>query len=331
MEIPEVKRRGCGWRVILIGCLVLGVPIALLATSGLLPQTARSGESATKTADLRPTRTDAPQPPTATAAPSEPPATAQLTATASSATAVAQATLLTALYEQATLQAAATRSPGMTAIATPQEQTTGNDATLADFALVYSSAENGQQPVLGPIEMPSGDFIVTVTTDSRLSADVQTLSGECRTPASSLFDLSSGQASDRAEALFSSEGCEMLLSISDTLEPWTLTILPFSPTADVRDPADVLTSADEGLESVVGPILLADGIWRVTATTDGYLITKIKVVTGTCETSSGSLFTLRPGQASQGAEAAIVAQDCSILIVTYNVTTPWTLEFEQMR
>lgn len=331
MEIPEVKRRGCGWRVILIGCLVSGVSIGLFATSGLLPQSARPGESATKTADLRPTRTDAPQLPTATAAPSEPPTTAQQTATASSATAVAQATLLSALYEQATLQAAATRAPGMTAIALPDEQATDNDAALADFELVYSSAENGMQPVLGPIDIPGGEFIVTLKTDGRLSADVQTLGEECRTQAGRLFDLRPGQASGGAEALFSSDGCQILLSISNTLEPWTLTIRPYSLTADVRDPAEMLTSADEGLQAVVGPILLADGIWRVTATTDGYLIAKVITVTGTCDTSSSSLFNLRPGQASQGAEAAIVTQDCSILITTYNVSAPWTLEFEQLR
>ena len=211
------------------------------------------------------------------------------------------------------------------------EQAAEPQAAAAPPVLRISSAEAGLQPVLGPIRLPTGVYIVEATTAGYFIGDVQALAGECTTQSGTLFNLSAGQANSGAETLLASSGCEMLLSISNTREPWTLTFTPFDPAADVRNADDVIASAQEGLYAVIGPVELDDGMWRATVLTSGYLIVDTFTIDGTCDMSRGTLFNLSAGQASDGAQTTIGSEGCSMLIVTSNAREPWAMSFEQLR
>ncbi len=81
--------------------------------------------------------------------------------------------------------------------------------------------------LLGPADIDAGFYRATVLTEGYFSAQVVSVSGECgQGPRMSqfLFNLSGGEASDGAEALFVSEGCTALIETGNISEPWNLTL-----------------------------------------------------------------------------------------------------------
>jgi hypothetical protein len=83
--------------------------------------------------------------------------------------------------------------------------------------------------------------------------------------------------------------------------------------------------------TVLGPIEIPDGTYRVTVTTDGYFIADVQVVSGNCGDSLGlSLFILSSGDANAGAETVFNSSGCSALIAVDNVTEPWKIVFQNL-
>lgn len=93
-------------------------------------------------------------------------------------------------------------------------------AQAACSQLTFTSEEYGQIAVIGPVEIPAGVYRASVTTDGYFIADVTLLDGECDDR--NLFNLTEGEASNKAEAVFKSEGCTVLIETDNTREPWTL-------------------------------------------------------------------------------------------------------------
>jgi hypothetical protein len=94
-------------------------------------------------------------------------------------------------------------------------------------------------------------------------------------------------------------------------------------------------SDDDGLEAVIGPVDIPEGLYRATATADGFLAVQIEPLEGDCgPTGFGSaIFNLSQGDAVDGAESLLESDGCSALIITSNTgfTPLWTLTFEKLR
>jgi len=89
--------------------------------------------------------------------------------------------------------------------------------------LAFSSEADGQSPVLGPITLEAGIWISTVETDGYLIADATIIEGTCEWGFGGLYNLMQGQAVGGAQQVIQSEGCTILVEISNTRDPWTLT------------------------------------------------------------------------------------------------------------
>lgn len=92
--------------------------------------------------------------------------------------------------------------------------------------LAFDSEIEGLQPVIGPIEIPEGLYRVTVTTAGYFIMGVDPLDGECGPRdgfSTNVMNVSRDTATEGAEALVDSAGCEALLVIENTTDPWTLT------------------------------------------------------------------------------------------------------------
>jgi hypothetical protein len=85
-------------------------------------------------------------------------------------------------------------------------------------------------------------------------------------------------------------------------------------------------------QRVVGPITIPAGIYRVTATTDGFLIAEVETLSGRCHADDFfGLINVVAGGASDGVEARFNSEGCSALLTTHNVTAPWSIVFEKIQ
>lgn len=97
------------------------------------------------------------------------------------------------------------------------------DATCR--GLHFTSAKEGLQPVLGPISLPDGIWKATITTKGFVTVKAEAINGDCDDAL--LFNLFSDQATDGAQVIIKpSGGCEALISISNTSDPWDLIFEP---------------------------------------------------------------------------------------------------------
>jgi hypothetical protein len=90
--------------------------------------------------------------------------------------------------------------------------------------LMFTSENEGLQPVIGPVEFPEGLYRVTFTTEGYGVVELEFLEGECEPSlySDTLFINNAGESSDGAQATLNSSGCEVLILLSRTNEPWTL-------------------------------------------------------------------------------------------------------------
>jgi hypothetical protein len=87
----------------------------------------------------------------------------------------------------------------------------------------------GKSPVLiGPMDLPKGNYKTTLTSRGRFSARLSVLSGECKGSSSTAnyYSLTSGEASTGAEAVIRSGGCRVVIEPNNVRGAWTLTIAP---------------------------------------------------------------------------------------------------------
>lgn len=196
--------------------------------------------------------------------------------------------------------------------------------------IIFSSGSNGMQPVIGPVDIPTGFYEVTVTTSGFFIGEIETVSGTCNTDMMGLFNLSDGIANNGAENWFASENCRALIQISNTQQPWTLEFRAMGP-QDIQPVAHEYYSSQEGLYAVIGPVVFEDGRYRATVTTSGFFIGSLETVEGTCDSGFMGLFNLSSGQANSGAQNLITTRECVAILVVGNTQQPWTLTFEQLQ
>jgi hypothetical protein len=93
--------------------------------------------------------------------------------------------------------------------------------------LSFSGASEGQtNVVIGPVAFENRNYVATVTTDGYIVIKMTTVSGTCDLPFS-LFNLSAHDATNGAQTVFAPGGdCTVLIEVSNTTLPWTLTFEP---------------------------------------------------------------------------------------------------------
>jgi hypothetical protein len=91
------------------------------------------------------------------------------------------------------------------------------------------------------------------------------------------------------------------------------------------------SSEQDGMQPVIGPVEIPEGIYRVTATTEGGIISKIDVLSGECGGYGGSLVSAPKGQANNGAQVVFESAGCEALVSITLSTDAWTLAFEKLR
>ncbi len=92
--------------------------------------------------------------------------------------------------------------------------------------MVFTSEEEGLQPVIGPVEFPEGMYRATLTIDGMGMVELDVLDGSCGDSIGMpiFMVLEMGGAPDGAQAVVESEGCEALISFSSVTfaHNWTL-------------------------------------------------------------------------------------------------------------
>jgi hypothetical protein len=98
-------------------------------------------------------------------------------------------------------------------------------ARMACGGMVFSSAVDGMQPVLGPLTLDEGVYIVTTTTGDYLISETTVLSGECK-DYNMGAGYSSGDASDGAQEVWEipDGGCSVLINITLVDEEWQMVV-----------------------------------------------------------------------------------------------------------
>ncbi len=92
------------------------------------------------------------------------------------------------------------------------------------------------------------------------------------------------------------------------------------------------TSDEYGLQPVLGPIDLADGIWKLTFATEGFGAGQTTTLSGDCGEDRYHLFNYMSGEADQGGQVLMTTSNaCSFLFALENADEPWTLAFELIK
>ena len=82
------------------------------------------------------------------------------------------------------------------------------------------------QKSIGPIDIPSGSYLVHLVTSGYFIAHLKLVSGSCKTSdfnETSMYNVSSGQATDGADITIDSDGCRALILTSNVDGAWKLT------------------------------------------------------------------------------------------------------------
>ncbi len=93
-----------------------------------------------------------------------------------------------------------------------------------------------------------------------------------------------------------------------------------------------LTFKGNIIVKAIGPIEIPPGLYKVTATTRGYLILKIRLVDPDCADRDGfSIVNVGAGEATTGAEEIVRFMGCKMFLQPSNVDAPWTVTLELLK
>ena len=215
------------------------------------------------------------------------------------------------------------------------EATAATEISDSDYS--FNSNDEGLQPVLDPISLSEGIYIFTATTDGFMIVSPTSLSGDCGSDLRySISNISAGEGSDGAQSVVQAEtDCNVLLEIGNTSKAWTLDIrhvtLENSVVIETSDGSYSFNSNDDGLQPVLGPISLSEGIHVFTATTDGFMIVSLTSLSGDCGSDLRySISNISAGEGSDGAQSVVqVETDCNVLLEIGNTSKAWTLDIER--
>jgi hypothetical protein len=95
--------------------------------------------------------------------------------------------------------------------------------TCSGFTFTGNSSK-----LIGPLEIPKGNYKTVITTRGRFTGRLNVLSGSCEgsSRTANYYGITSAEAINGAEAVIRSDGCRMVLETSDVRGAWTLSIAP---------------------------------------------------------------------------------------------------------
>jgi hypothetical protein len=85
---------------------------------------------------------------------------------------------------------------------------------------------------------------------------------------------------------------------------------------------------------LIGPFILPKGVYKITATTTGYLIVRVQQVDPECDQykTDYGIVNVAKGEANDGAESIETFENtCKIFLQPDNVSAPWTLTIEPVQ
>lgn len=87
--------------------------------------------------------------------------------------------------------------------------------------------------------------------------------------------------------------------------------------------------------TVIGPLVIPEGTYRMTVTTDGFAGIQTTPTKGECGASVGAftmpvVMAIMEGQANNGSETLLQSTGCTVLIQLSTITKPWTLTLEKV-
>jgi hypothetical protein len=109
----------------------------------------------------------------------------------------------------------------------------------------------------------------------------------------------------------------------------------YAAAVQARSTLAALDSACLGLDfegsdaTVTDPVYVPAGIYRVAATTEGYMTVLPTILEGDC--GSDFYFILSAGEATEGAQAVFQSEGCSLIWEVSNVTEPFEVTFEKIK
>lgn len=212
----------------------------------------------------------------------------------------------------------------------PRSTDTGLQA-LPEYEAMYTftSDEYGTDAVLGPLYMPGGLYRVRLIANGAISAKLEEVEGSCYLL--SIFDLFAIFELDKqnmVERVIYTDACEANINVVTSTGSWTIEVSEYLE-QDVAAVQDSYDSETLGTMPVLGPLIFDDGTYTFNVTTDGYMTLTVQPLSGDCETESGTLVGVRPGEASNGVTATLNTFNCIAFITMDNVSDPWTITVEQ--
>jgi len=150
-----------------------------------------------------------------------------------------------------------------------------------DAGLEYSSAVDGQEPLLGPITLPDGIYVVSLESNGYASAEFEAVA-ECEGEMAygMLIYQDEGKVQERLDI---ETDCRLTIQI-DASADWKLSIEKLTDVSgqagasETGDTAHKFSSVVDGQEPVLGPIMLPGAIYIVSLESDSFTSAKFEAV-----------------------------------------------------
>lgn len=193
--------------------------------------------------------------------------------------------------------------------------------------LIFTSEEEGLNVVVGPVDIPEGMYRLVITAANSTGFFFETIQGECGEGNGRGGIFADGLP--REEVLFRSEGCSLLIEVNSARGEWRLEFVPIDLSNTVPI-SNIYSNEEYGFRTVIGPVTIPTGIYRVTVTTDDAFSAYAVAVSGQCNEEYGAFIYVYAGEGSEGAETVLRTENCIgfITIEASSDALSWTLEFE---
>lgn len=211
----------------------------------------------------------------------------------------------------------------------PEETIAGE---TEDAALGFSSTVDGQEPLLGPIILQSGIYVVTLTSDTLTSAKLQAVA-ECDGDMAygMLIYQDEGKVQERLDI---ESDCRFTIQV-DSSGDWELAFNELDSAEETEETIAVETgdiglefsSTANGQEPLLGPITLQPSIYIVTLTSDALTSAEFEAV-AECDgdMAYGMLIYQDEGKVQERLD---IESDCR-LTIQIDSSGDWELILEQL-
>jgi hypothetical protein len=200
-------------------------------------------------------------------------------------------------------------------------------------ALSFTSMEEGEQAVIGPLTIPDGFYRVRLISSVQAMMHVVERKGTCTIINSRRGEFSvrnvlyMDQSAEVSEFLFDAVACEALLITGDlAINPWQIDFYLLDLT-EISPVETTYSSEVLGTSPLIGPIVFEDGVYAVTLTGSSPYVSLFPIE-GDCGLLPSNR--LLPNGDSKS-ETKFESQGC-VTFITFDLSDQaWQMEFELER